>query len=274
MIVPSSQAPRCSVFAAALVAAACLAPARPALGQDWSAMEQQVARARARQTPGSVRKLSAEDEPEYGTQDETVVAVDAYAFQGAQSGDHLNDDGNGYRHLEASASGYLAASVSLPGGVMIESLGINACSTTGDLAISLYDGNFSGQPIVLIDTLTTFSTGCSAYAHFPSPGTLYQNPRLHPLYLVIHWEGPTDGSLKFNSASVGFKRVVSPAPAMATFNDVATGDPFFQFIEALAASGITAGCGNGNFCPNAPLTRGQMAVFLSKALGLHWQDAS
>jgi len=57
----------------------------------------------------------------------------------------------------------------------------------------------------------------------------------------------------------------------ATFNDVPTGHPFFQFIEALAASGITAGCGDGtDFCPNAPLTRGQMAVFLSKALGLHW----
>jgi len=51
---------------------------------------------------------------------------------------------------------------------------------------------------------------------------------------------------------------------------VPTSSPQFQFIEALYASGITAGCGNGNFCPNSPLTRGQMAVFLSKALGLQW----
>jgi hypothetical protein len=36
------------------------------------------------------------------------------------------------------------------------------------------------------------------------------------------------------------------------------------------ASGITAGCGGGNYCPDAPLTRGQMAVFLSKGLGLHF----
>ncbi|HEX4439809.1 MAG TPA: S-layer homology domain-containing protein, partial [Thermoanaerobaculia bacterium] len=67
---------------------------------------------------------------------------------------------------------------------------------------------------------------------------------------------------------------VSPAPGTATFNDVPTNHPFFQFVEALAASGITAGCGGGNFCPDAPLTRGQMAVFLSKALGLHWPVAS
>jgi hypothetical protein len=63
---------------------------------------------------------------------------------------------------------------------------------------------------------------------------------------------------------------VSPAPGSATFGDVPTSHPFFQFIEALVASGITAGCGGGNYCPDAPLTRGQMAVFLSKALGLHF----
>ncbi len=49
-------------------------------------------------------------------------------------------------------------------------------------------------------------------------------------------------------------------------------DGAYSFIEALVASGVTAGCGNGNYCPDAPLTRRQMAVFLSKALGLHWQN--
>jgi hypothetical protein len=51
---------------------------------------------------------------------------------------------------------------------------------------------------------------------------------------------------------------------------VPTNDSAFQFVEALVASGITVGCGGGNYCPDAPLTRRQMAVFLSKALGLHW----
>jgi len=49
-------------------------------------------------------------------------------------------------------------------------------------------------------------------------------------------------------------RQVSPAPASATFTDVPTSHPFFQFVEALAKSGVTAGCGGGN----------------SKALGLQW----
>ena len=71
-------------------------------------------------------------------------------------------------------------------------------------------------------------------------------------------------------AMVAWKYQVSPAPGVATFNDVPTSDPAFQYIEALVASGVTAGCGGGNYCPDAALTRRQMAVFLSKALGLYW----
>ena len=37
------------------------------------------------------------------------------------------------------------------------------------------------------------------------------------------------------------------------------------WIKQLAADSITAGCGNGNYCPNASVTRAQMAVFLLKS---------
>ena len=80
----------------------------------------------------------------------------------------------------------------------------------------------------------------------------------------------TPGNTTIRMARLRWERQVSPAPVFATFGDVPVDHPFFQFVEALADSGITAGCGNGNFCPDAPLTRGQMAVFVSKALGLHW----
>ncbi len=41
-----------------------------------------------------------------------------------------------------------------------------------------------------------------------------------------------------------------------------------DFIEQLFHEGITAGCGGGKYCPDAPNTRGQMAVFLDKTFGL------
>ena len=58
-----------------------------------------------------------------------------------------------------------------------------------------------------------------------------------------------------------------PPPATGVFADVPAGRPFAPWIEQLAAEGITGGCGGGNYCPNNPVTRGQMAVFLSKTFG-------
>jgi hypothetical protein len=56
----------------------------------------------------------------------------------------------------------------------------------------------------------------------------------------------------------------NPANACSgQFADVTAGDPFCGFIERLAADGITGGCGGGNYCPNDPVTRAQMAVFLA-----------
>jgi hypothetical protein len=56
-----------------------------------------------------------------------------------------------------------------------------------------------------------------------------------------------------------------PPPATGTvFLDVPLSNPFVAWIELLAAEGITAGCGGGNYCPLSTVTRRQMAVFLLK----------
>lgn len=60
----------------------------------------------------------------------------------------------------------------------------------------------------------------------------------------------------------------SPPPAAGIFNDVDSGYWAAPWIEQLAAEGISAGCGNGNYCPEAPVTRAQMAVFLVRTFGL------
>jgi len=51
----------------------------------------------------------------------------------------------------------------------------------------------------------------------------------------------------------------------ADFLDVPIAHPFHFWIEWLMRSGVTAGCGGGLFCPEAEVTRAQMAVFLLKA---------
>jgi hypothetical protein len=49
------------------------------------------------------------------------------------------------------------------------------------------------------------------------------------------------------------------------FLDVFPNNPHYANILTLAASGITAGCGGGNFCPNSVVLRDQSAVFLLKS---------
>ena len=56
----------------------------------------------------------------------------------------------------------------------------------------------------------------------------------------------------------------TPPACTGVFPDVPCSNPFAIWIEELYDRGIAAGCGNGNFCPLNPTTRGQMAPFLSK----------
>lgn len=54
-----------------------------------------------------------------------------------------------------------------------------------------------------------------------------------------------------------------PAPCTtAPFLDVPCSDPRAPWIRDLVARGVTAGCGGGFYCPEASVTRSQMAVFL------------
>ncbi len=58
----------------------------------------------------------------------------------------------------------------------------------------------------------------------------------------------------------------SPALAHHSFDDVGHESVFHGDVEALAASGITKGCSDRAFCPEDPVTRGQMAAFLRRGL--------
>jgi hypothetical protein len=52
------------------------------------------------------------------------------------------------------------------------------------------------------------------------------------------------------------------------FADVPASSPFCRWIEELARRGVVAGCGNGNYCPAVPVTRGEMSVFITATFGL------
>jgi hypothetical protein len=61
---------------------------------------------------------------------------------------------------------------------------------------------------------------------------------------------------------------VPPACTAPMFLDAPCSNIFAAWINELANRGITSGCGGGNFCGADPVTRGQMAVFLSLTFAL------
>jgi hypothetical protein len=62
---------------------------------------------------------------------------------------------------------------------------------------------------------------------------------------------------------------IPPAVGTSTgFSDVSTSYWAAAWIKQLVAEGITSGCGTDTYCPEAPVTRAQMAVFLVKAFEL------
>ena len=152
---------------------------------------------------------------------------------------------------------------------------LEACdpSDSGKLLAKLFRaGSGTVSQIGVVDTGLVATSGCQTYtAVLPVPETV--DNRVNR-YQVGVGNIPFDGTETFGAVRIYYQLQVSPAPGIATFNDVPTSDPAFRFIEALVASGITAGCGGGNYCPDAPVTRRQVAVFLAKALGLHWPDGS
>jgi hypothetical protein len=60
-----------------------------------------------------------------------------------------------------------------------------------------------------------------------------------------------------------------PPPCVTPeFNDVPCSSGFAAWINELFDRGITGGCGPNIYCPADPVTRGQMAVFLTTTFSL------
>ncbi len=181
-----------------------------------------------------------------------------------------------YYMVNQSLSSYFVAPLHLPHGARIETMrAFYYNNSAEDLSVYLAYIQDDDAPLVA-NVAAVGSSGTPGYSstsvavghtlnNFPS-GVELDGERNYFVEVFL----PSSPDLALRGVRFTWRRQVSPAPQTATFGDVPTDNAQFQYIEALAASRIIAGCGNGNYCPDNPLTRGQMAVFLAKALGLHW----
>jgi len=215
-----------------------------------------------------------------------VLIIPAAAFQPRYPGltnyafDNSND---GYLSLPGS-TGEFVAPLSIPDGAEIFGFCVDAWGQAGGTGILDVSLRASKLPGVGQDPGIYAVPGAAVIQPVLSGG--YQSLcNTLPVSYTFHTAGDVDGLgvrnlahwiyVYLSQASLGavrinWRRQVSPAPATPTFGDVPDSDGAFAYIEALVASGVTAGCGGGNYCPDTPLTRRQMAVFLAKALGMHW----
>jgi len=236
-----------------------------------------VAQAAAAESQQAI--LASSGPNQFGTQCCQILQLPESAFHSA--------DANAYGSPEFLPYGYLApmtgaaaaivmAPVILPSGVGLDFLDLFFYDNdpSNDICAILYAFPVTnGPPTAIATTCSSGSPGYGYASNFAS-GTINNNVWYTggSHYEIWVFDFVASGDLAFKGVDIWWHRQVSPAPATATFNDVPTNHPFFQFVEALAASGITAGCQASPplYCPDAPLTRKQMAAFLSKALGLYW----
>jgi hypothetical protein len=202
----------------------------------------------------------------------SILQIPASAFQAVSGAGSWVWSSTGY--LYAPPFGISWAPVQLPTGSVVAYLDLyyDDQDPSQDFGASLYlYPGYGGQPEQLIRTVTSTGSSGKGYS-FSGPFSyrIYNNPADGGGQHSVVMSFPFGGTLGFKGVDLWYYREVAPAPLTATFNDVPTSHPFFQFIEAIYAAGITVGCGGGNFCPDQPITRKQEAAFIAKALGLYW----
>jgi len=221
----------------------------------------------------SAIEVAAADPERFGTVSDAVVTVtsgDFHLFAGTENPFNTT---LGTRSCNSGVCGW-GAGVQLPSGAQIRGVEVSACD--GDPVVGvgfamLQAPKSPAQPSMIVPFMSTAAApGCATFEYtLPSPVTVQNDVGA---YVVVFNTLPGT-NVEWNQYRVRYRLQVSPAPATATFpNDVPTTHPLFRFVEALAASGVTGGCAPGSYCPDSPLTRGQMAVFLATALGLHFPN--
>ncbi len=159
----------------------------------------------------------------------------------------------------------------LPNGALITSVTMNYYDdlVASDPSVAVYSIGPKGNHYLVTDLSPgDFSAGDNSVTVIVDPPVQVDNTQSYTVEAVFHRSG--DNYNGVYNVQFNYRLQVSPAPAVASFSDVPTSHPFFRYVEALAAAGITGGCGTGIYCPDQAVTRGQMAVFLSIALGLHF----
>ena len=213
----------------------------------------------------------------FGVSDTSTLMVSPNQFLAQVETDTVSHGGTSVTVRNGTSNDEIMANFNLPAGAIITGMtayGYETSATDDPVFYVFYNcpgGTYNGSGSGPSAAVTAgFVGGAYAVTSATSDLVVDNSDCVYEVYADTSGSS-TDVDQIIYGVALRWKRQVSPDPAVATFLDVPVGAPFHREIEALASSGITAGCNGGNYCPGNPVTRGQMAAFLARGLGLHWK---
>jgi hypothetical protein len=218
------------------------------------------------------RDANAPAEETYGVNDYSNYTIFAHSFN-PRAGDSTGYQSGSFLYSRTAGDAFLVAEVQLPNGSQALGTELEGCDDSATAGQDMSTWLIScprpaGTCVLHAGGGTVGQTGCvTNFTAFPAPVII--NNETNTYFIQMNLQAATSVN-RFRAVRVRYQLRVSPAPATATFTDVPVGHSQHRFVEALVAAGITGGCGGGLYCPDSAVTRGQMAVFLSVALGLHF----
>ncbi|MBI4771239.1 MAG: S-layer homology domain-containing protein, partial [Chloroflexi bacterium] len=139
--------------------------------------------------------------------------------------------------------------------------------SSGSFDVAFYDGDpRAGGGLISRTTLSLSLTGCQR----TSVAATWPGVDVHPREAWVKLENVTGPDANSANNLLCARLFDSSTQTRCnTFDDVGTNYWAWRWVETLSASGITGGCFSGGqlYCPDDPVNRAQMAVFLER--GMH-----
>jgi hypothetical protein len=117
----------------------------------------------------------------------------------------------------------------------------------------------SGATYTILDGTAQYAIAAGQRGDCAASGDCYSLSITAPSRPVPHWDATMGEAL---SSGVGIPWSLHVGDSFA---DVPRARGFYRFVETLLHRGVTAGCSTGSYCPDSPVTRQEMAVFLRVA---------
>jgi S-layer family protein len=229
----------------------------------------------ARTAPAESPDAAGDPQDTYGTTALTAHDVASWGFTPLSDGQWSHFLGTGWSNRTGGTNNATCTNINLPSGALLSAITTytnDTDATVGaDITYSLFVNNIgAGTQSTQFSFISTGAPGVQRVLRPVAPVVQINNNQNAYVLCVQH--GSASGTNQNAGATLWYRLQVTPAPATATFTDVPVGHGQHRFVEALVAAGITGGCGGGLYCPDSPVTRGQMAVFLAVTLGLHFPN--